>query len=45
MTTDQKTMTILQVANKLVELCRIGQVLEAQQELFSDDVVSQEPAH
>jgi len=43
--TDQKTMTTQEVANRLVELCRKGQVLEAQQELFSDDVTSQEPAH
>lgn len=43
MTTLQKTMTTKQVANRLVELCRKGQILEAQQELFSDDVTSTEP--
>lgn len=36
-------MTTEQVANRLVELCRKGQVLEAQQELFSDNVTSTEP--
>ena len=45
MSTTQKTMTTSEVANRLVELCRKGQVLEAQQELFADDVVSIEPAH
>ncbi len=38
-------MTTQEVANRLVELCRKGQVLEAQQELFADDVTSHEPAH
>lgn len=37
-------MTTHQVANRLVELCRQGKVLEAQEELFSDDVESIEPA-
>ena len=41
----QKTMTTQEVANRLVELCRKGQVMEAQQELFSDDVTSIEPPH
>jgi hypothetical protein len=45
MTTQQKTMTTQEVANRLVELCRKGQVLEAQQELFSDDITSNEPVH
>ena len=45
MTTNQKTMTTLEVANRLVELCRNGKVLEAQEELFADDVTSHEPAH
>ena len=38
-------MTTEQLANRLVEMCRKGQILEAQQELFSDDVTSNEPAH
>ena len=33
-----------QVANRLVELGRKGQIAEIQQELFSDDVVSTEPS-
>ena len=45
MTSTQKTMTTHEVANRLIELCRKGQVLEAQQELFADDVISIEPAH
>jgi hypothetical protein len=45
MTTAQKTMTVKEVANRLIELCRKGQILEAQKELFSDDVTSLEPAH
>ncbi len=40
-----KTMTTQEVANRLVELCRKGQVLESQQELFADDVTSHEPIH
>jgi hypothetical protein len=40
-----KVMTTMEVANRLVELCRKGQVLEAQQELFADNVTSHEPAH
>ena len=36
-------MTTLEVANRLVEMCRIGQVLEAQQELYAENVVSIEP--
>ncbi len=42
---DKKTMTTQEVADRLIELCRKGQVLEAQQELFADDVKSHEPAH
>jgi hypothetical protein len=45
MSTNQKTMTTQEVANRLVELCRAGKILEAQEELFSDDVTSVEPAH
>jgi hypothetical protein len=40
-----KTMTTREVANRLIELCRKGLVLEAQQELFADDVTSHEPEH
>lgn len=40
-----KTLTTREVANRLIELCRKGQVLEAQQELFGDEVTSHEPAH
>ncbi len=40
-----KTMTTQEVANRLVELCRIGQILESQQELFADNVESYEPKH
>jgi len=42
---DTKKMTTQEVANKLVELCRKGQILEAQQELYAEDVTSHEPAH
>ena len=38
-------MTTEQVAKRLIELCRKGQILEAQQELFSDDIVTTEPEH
>lgn len=37
-------MTTQEVANRLVELCRKGQFNEAQDELYSDDAVSAEPA-
>jgi hypothetical protein len=37
------TMTTQQVADRLVDLCRRGLILEAQQELFADDVTSHEP--
>ena len=45
MTTAQQTMTTQDVADRLVELCRKGQILEAQEELFADEVTSHEPAH
>lgn len=45
MTTSQKTMTTQDVANRLVELCRNGQIFTAQEELYSDDINSIEPAH
>lgn len=36
-------MTTQQVADRLVELCRKGQFVEAVQELYSDDIISIEP--
>lgn len=36
-------MTTQEVANRLVELCRTGQIIPAQEELFSDNVKSIEP--
>ena len=38
-------MTTQQVANRLVELCRTGQILEAQEELYADNIVCIEPEH
>ena len=38
-------MTTQEVANRLVELCGKGQMLEAQQELYADEITSHEPAH
>jgi hypothetical protein len=38
-----KIMTTQEVANRLVELCRMGQIDAAQQELYADDVTSTEP--
>lgn len=43
--TKHKNMTTQQIADRLVALCRNGQMLEAEQELFADDVVSIEPEH
>jgi len=37
-------MTTQEVANRLVELCRMGQIETAQNELYADDVTSTEPA-
>ena len=45
MSATQKTMTTQEVANRLAELMRTGQVQQAQEELFSDDITSTEPAH
>ena len=45
MTTALKTMTTQEVADRLVALCRKGQVLEAQEELFAEEVISIEPTH
>jgi hypothetical protein len=36
-------MTTQEVANRLVEMCRGGQMLDAQAELYADGVVSIEP--
>lgn len=38
-------MTTKQIADRLVELCRKGQVLEAQNELYADSTNSIEPEH
>lgn len=38
-------MTTQQVANRLVELCRQGKILEAQEELYGDDIVCKEPSY
>src|SRR5204862_5989931 len=43
MTTQQTSMTTQEVANPLVALCREGKVLEASEELHSEDVVGEEP--
>ena len=36
-------MTTQQVANRLVELCRMAKIEDAQKELFADDAISIEP--
>lgn len=36
-------MTTQDVANRLVELCRKGQIMDAQKELYGTDIVSIEP--
>ena len=38
-------MTTQQVANRLVELCRKGQIQEAGAELYADSINSMEPAN
>ena len=38
-------MTTQQVADRLVELCRQGEIFKAQDELYADDIVCIEPAH
>lgn len=45
MKTAEATMTIQEIANRLAEYCRVGNYTAAQQELFSDDAESLEPAH
>lgn len=42
-TTQEKTMTTQQIANRLVELCRKGQYETAQKELYADNAISIEP--
>ena len=43
METMEATMTVQQIANRLVELCRKGDYSGAQQELYSEDATSNEP--
>jgi hypothetical protein len=38
-------MTTQQVADRLVALCRQGQIPQAMEELYADDIMSIEPAH
>jgi len=44
MSTLTETRTTQEVANRLIELCNKGQILEAQEELFADDSVAIEPS-
>ena len=43
MSAQNKSMSTQEVANRLVSLCRQGQVLEAGQELYADNIESREP--
>jgi ketosteroid isomerase-like protein len=43
MSTSTTTMSTVEIANRLVELCRKGEFETAQKELFSDEAVSIEP--
>lgn len=43
METMEKTMTVTEIANRLVELCRKGDYSGAQAELYSNDASSHEP--
>jgi ketosteroid isomerase-like protein len=43
MSTTTTSMTTVEVANRLVELCKSGDFEAAQKELFADDAVSIEP--
>ena len=45
MSTETTNKTTAQVANRLVELCREGKILDAEQELFADNITCIEPAH
>lgn len=38
-------MTTQEIANRLVELCRMGQNAQAYKELFASDAIAVEPAH
>ncbi|MES1221612.1 MAG: SnoaL-like domain-containing protein [Bacteroidota bacterium] len=38
-------MTTTEVANRLVDLCRMGQILQAGQELYAENIVSLEPSY
>jgi ketosteroid isomerase-like protein len=43
METMEKTMTVTEIANRLVALCRQGDYSGAQEELYSNDASSHEP--
>jgi ketosteroid isomerase-like protein len=43
MSTQVETMSVLDVANKLVELCREGKHIEAIHDLYDEHVVNMEP--
>jgi ketosteroid isomerase-like protein len=43
MSTQVETMTVQEVANRLVLLCREGKNVDAINELYDDDIVSHEP--
>ena len=43
MSTQVETMTVQEVANRLVLLCREGKNVEAIDELYDEDIVSHEP--
>jgi len=43
MSTQEKTMTTKEIANRLVELCRKGQFEQALRELYAENAVSIEP--
>ena len=45
METAEATMTIQEIADRLVGHCRAGNYTAAQEELYSDDAESIEPAH
>jgi hypothetical protein len=42
MSTQQKSMTTQEVANRLVSLCREGKVLDAGEELYGENIISHE---
>jgi hypothetical protein len=43
MSTQKKSMSTQEVANRLVSLCREGKIIEAGEELYADNIVSNEP--